>query len=145
MMTDAIRPLGISFFKLLAERAPICQAGGRLFFDLTHDLASPVGRSVILRTWGKGDPLMQNAILSLMKRKAFVKPLVRGKRSICMGSEGLSWSIPIQAIKIYLQNDVAIIQNLIACNKGSLRDLQQRITNISGEELFAFIVQTISN
>lgn len=141
MMTDAIRPLGISFFKLLAEKAPICQAGGRLFFDLTHDLASPVGRAVILRTWGKGDPLMQNAILSLMKRKAFVKSLARGKRFIRMGSEGLSWSIPIQAIKIYLQNDVAIIQNIIAHNEGSLRDLQQRITNISGDELFAFIVQ----
>ncbi|ACV63506.1 pyruvate phosphate dikinase PEP/pyruvate- binding [Desulfofarcimen acetoxidans DSM 771] len=141
MMTDAIKPLGISFFQLLSDEVPLRKAGGRLFFDLTHDLASPIGREIILRTWGKADPLMHNAILNLMKRKAFVKSLPRGKRYIRMGTEGLSWALPIQAIKIYRKNDVTLIQNLISHNEASVRDLQQRIANVSGDELFAFIVE----
>jgi len=34
-----------------------------------------------------------------------------------------------------------IIQNLIFHNEASIRDLQQRITKVSGDELFAFILQ----
>ena len=142
MMTEAIKPLGMSFWQFLSENYPLRKAGGRLFIDLTHDLASPIGRKIILSTMGgKSDPLMQNALLSLMKRKAFVKSLPRGKRAISMGAEGLSWSLPMQAIKIYRKNDPAIIQNLISHNAASIKDLQQRIANVSGNELFAFILQ----
>jgi pyruvate,water dikinase len=35
MMTDAIRPLGLSFFKLISAR-PMSTAGGRLFVDITQ-------------------------------------------------------------------------------------------------------------
>ena len=141
MMTDAIKPLGMSFFRFLSDDFPIRKAGGRLFIDLTHDLASPIGRRIVFSTMGKNDPLMQNAFLSLMKRKAFMKSLPRGKRTISMRTEGLSWAIPIQAIKIYRKNDVTIIQNLISQNEASIRDLQQRIANVSGDELFAFIIK----
>jgi len=141
MMTDAIKPLGISFFQLLSAKVPLTEAGGRLFFDLTHDLASFIGREIILRTWGKGDPLMRNAILSLMKRKAFMKSLPHGKRYIRIGSEGLSWMMLFHAIKIYFQNDPAIIQHLICRNEASIRELEQRIANLSGDELFSFIEQ----
>lgn len=141
MMTDAIKPLGISFFQLLSEQVPLIAAGGRLFFDLTHDLASFIGREIILRTWGKGDPLMRNAILSLMKRKTFMKSLPHGKRYIRLGAEGLSWAMLFHAIKIYFQNDPAIIQHLICRNEASIKELEQRIANLSGDELFSFIVQ----
>jgi len=141
MMTEAIKPLGMSFLQLISGDFPVRKAGGRLFWDVTHDLASPIGRKIILSTVGKNDPLMQNAILNLMKRKAFMKSLPHGKRSISMRTEGLSWSVPIQAIKIYRKNDVAIIQNLISHNEASIRDLQQRIANVSGDELFPFILQ----
>ena len=141
MMTDAMKPLGLSFFQFLSDEISLRKAGGRLFIDLTHDLASPLGRKIILKTWAKGDPLIQNAILNLMKKKVFMKSLPRGKRSIRMGTERLSWTLPIQAIKIYIQNDPAIIQKLISLNEESIRDLQQRIANVSGIELFSFIVQ----
>lgn len=39
MMTDPIKPLGLSFF-LLTTAAPMRKAGGRLFVDVTHHLAS---------------------------------------------------------------------------------------------------------
>ncbi|MTI84475.1 MAG: phosphoenolpyruvate synthase [Firmicutes bacterium] len=142
MMTDAIKPLGMSFFHLLSENYPLRKAGGRLFVDLTHDLASPIGRKIMLSTMmGKNDPLMRNAILSLTKRKAFMKSLPRGKKVFSMRTEGMSWALFTQAIKIYRQNNVAIMQELISRSEASIRDLKQKITNVSGDELFAFIVE----
>jgi len=142
MMTDVIKPLGMSFFQLLSENYPLRKAGGRLFVDLTHDLASTIGRRLILSPMmGKNDPLMQNAFKGLMQRKSFMKSLPRGKRVFSMRTEGVSWGLFIQAIKIYRQNDITIIQNLIALNEASINDLRQRIANVSGAELFDFIVQ----
>ncbi|MCY8094504.1 phosphoenolpyruvate synthase, partial [Bacillus haynesii] len=61
MMTEPINPLGISFFGLISDYE-LTIAGGRLFIDLTHDLASAIGRKIVLGTMGKNDPLMYSAI-----------------------------------------------------------------------------------
>lgn len=45
MMTDAIKPLGLSFY-LLTTPAPMRKAGGRLFVDITRHLASPDGGKI---------------------------------------------------------------------------------------------------
>jgi rifampicin phosphotransferase len=76
-----------------------------------------------------------------MKRKAFMKSLSRGKRFLRMGTGYFTWALPVQAIKIYRNNDAAIVQTLIAQKEASLRDLQQRIANLSGDKLFAFILE----
>jgi phosphoenolpyruvate synthase/pyruvate phosphate dikinase len=141
MMTDAIKPLGLSFFRLLSDKVPLYTAGGRLFYDLTYDLTSPVGRRFILGIWGKGDPAMWSAICSLMKRKTFMKSLARGRRHIKLGGEGLSWALPIQTLKVYFQNDAMLIHNLISRNEESLKTLGQKIANLSGDDLFSFILQ----
>ncbi|OPX87127.1 MAG: Phosphoenolpyruvate synthase [Pelotomaculum sp. PtaB.Bin117] len=141
MMTDAMKPLGLSFFKLLSDEFPLIQAGGRLFIDLAHDLASPTGQKIVLMAAGKVDPLMDNAIKSLMKRKAFMKSLSRGKRAFSMGSGYFSWALPVQFIKIYRSNDGRLVQALISRNEASIRDLRQGIANLSGDELFAFIIE----
>lgn len=140
MMTDAIKPLGMSFLGLLSD-IPFIHAGGRLFFDITHDLASFVGRKVVLNTIGMSDPLMQNAITSLIKQKDFMKSLPHGKKVFGFDRESLSWKLPIQAIQIYRNNDPMIIQKLISHNDASINDLQQSIEGISGDELFEFILQ----
>ncbi|MGR5913787.1 hypothetical protein ACT7DA_08995 [Bacillus pacificus] len=54
MMTDAMKPLGLSFF-LLTTNAPMRKAGGRLFVDATQQLASPA-RDYLINTLGKSDP-----------------------------------------------------------------------------------------
>ena len=140
MMTEAIKPLGMSFLHFLSFwwGENLKAAGGRFFKDLTHDLASPL-RKLIVSSIGKADVLMQSALLSLLQRKGFVKSLPRGKGTISQGTEGLSGVI--QAIKIYLKNDVAIIEELIAHNEGLIRDMKQRIEKVSGDELFEFILQ----
>jgi len=52
-----------------------------------------------------------------------------------------SWALPIQFIKIYRSNDASIVQTLMSRNEASIRDLQQRIANLSGDELYAFIIE----
>jgi pyruvate,water dikinase len=141
MMTDAMKPLGLSFFQLLSDDFPLIQAGGRLFIDLAHDLASSIGKRVVLMAMGKVDPLMDNAIKSLMERKAFMKSLSHGKRAFSMGSGYFSWALVIQGIKIYRSNATSIVQTLMSRNEASIRDRQQRIANLSGDELFAFIIE----
>ncbi|MBM7587422.1 pyruvate,water dikinase [Bacillus pakistanensis] len=140
MMTEAIKPLGISFFSLLS-RFELNTAGGRLFFDLSHDLASPVGRKLILSTMGKNDPLMHNVISNLMERKDFMMALPKGKRMFTLGSEELTWSLPVKAIQAYQKNDITIVQRLISKSQASLKEVEQTIENFSGEELFDFIEQ----
>ncbi|KAA9018339.1 phosphoenolpyruvate synthase [Niallia endozanthoxylica] len=143
MMTDAIRPLGISFLEYITEPFPFRKAGGRLFLDVTHDLASPIGRRILLSAIGKHDTLMENAILSLMKRKNFMHSLPRGKRVFSFGAEGLFWKLPIQVINLYRKNDPAIIQDLIRRNEVSIMELQTMIADVSGYKLFTFIKQDL--
>ena len=139
MMTDAMKPFGLSFFQLGIDDFPLIQAGGRLFIDLAHDLATTSGKRIVLMAAGKMDPLMHTAIKALMKRENFMKSLSRGKKAFSMGSGYFSWNLPVQFIKIYRSNDAAIVQTLMSRNEASIRDLQQRIANLSGAELFAFI------
>ena len=142
MMTEPIKPLGMSMYQIFLKDHTLRQAGGRLFYDFTYDLASPVGRKFALRMFGQFDLLIKNAMLNLFKRKQFLKTLPRGKRVLRMGGqEGLSWALPIEAIKIYRKNDPALIKNIMSRNEESIRDLQQRIANVTGNELFDFILQ----
>ena len=61
MMTDPMKPLGISLFQLTALR-PMFKAGGRLFVDVTRMLASPDSRKMLLKTMGEHDPRMKDAL-----------------------------------------------------------------------------------
>src|SRR6202020_2551770 len=60
MMTDAMKPLGLSFWQMTTPR-PMYVAGGRLFVDVASDLASPASRSSLLEVFGKSDPLIGDA------------------------------------------------------------------------------------
>lgn len=149
MMTDAMKPLGLSFFQLGFQDKPdkrpkedfLIPIGGRLFFDLAHDLSSPVGQRIVLASMGKIDPLVLNALKSLMKRKAFMKSLARsGKGFFSMGTGYFSWGLVVQSIKISRDNDASVVQTLMSQNEASIRELQRRIANLSGEELFAAVI-----
>lgn len=142
MMTEVIRPLGIAFFQLLSGDYPFRQAGGRLFVDLSHDLASPIGRMLVRTSMGKGDPLMQNAILSLTKRKAFIRALPRGKRIFSLGRERLSWRLPLEAFKAYRRNDAAVILQLISNSQAFVEELRHRLARVSGDQLFTAILES---
>ncbi|WP_025846727.1 phosphoenolpyruvate synthase [Paenibacillus ehimensis] len=142
MMTDAFKPLGISFFQLLQTMlgsAEMPVVGGRFYKDVSHELSSPLVRNMFLKNIGSVDVLMQNAFYHLMKRKEFIRTLPRGKTTMSMGTGALSWAM--EALKIYLKNDPAIVRELMANNEKSVRELQRGIADKAGDELFDFILQ----
>ena len=52
MMTDAMKPLGLSFWQMTTP-APMAEAGGRLFVDVTQRLATPASRAGLMEALGQ--------------------------------------------------------------------------------------------
>ena len=78
MMTDPMKPLGLSFWQMTTPR-PMAEAGGRLFVDLTPILASPASRDGLVETLGKSDPLIGDALRTVLARD--VHPVAPGRGS----------------------------------------------------------------
>src|SRR6184192_3978610 len=74
MMTDAMKPLGLSFWQMTTP-APMAEAGGRLFVDVTQRLASPASRAGLLEALGRSDPLIGDALQTVLERDGFIRPL----------------------------------------------------------------------
>ncbi|WP_260634637.1 phosphoenolpyruvate synthase [Streptomyces angustmyceticus] len=74
MMTDPMKPLGLSMWQLTAM-VPMHEAGGRLFVDVTRRLASPASRDGLLDVLGRGDPLVRDALETVLDRDDFVPSL----------------------------------------------------------------------
>lgn len=74
MMTDPIKPLGLSVWQLTAAR-PMYTAGGRLFVDVAPELASPARRATLVDVLGKSDPLIRGALLTVLERGDFIQSL----------------------------------------------------------------------
>ena len=55
------------------------KAGGRLFVDIAANLATPAGRKMMIDVMGEHDPLIRDAIVSLISRGDFIKPLPDGE------------------------------------------------------------------
>jgi phosphoenolpyruvate synthase/pyruvate phosphate dikinase len=79
MMTDPVKPLGISILKRIAPGYEMMAGGGRLYFDIAAYLSSRVGRKMAL-SFGKTDQLMNSAIEAVLKRPEFIGTLKPGKR-----------------------------------------------------------------
>ncbi|MEK4089026.1 MULTISPECIES: phosphoenolpyruvate synthase [Bacillus] len=134
MMTDPIKPLGLSFF-LLTTAAPMRKAGGRLFVDVTHQLASPNVREVFLKGMGQHDPLLKDALMTIIERDDFIKP-IPDKTAPIPGKGNAD--MPEQA-----ENDPAIVSDLIKSSQASIEELKQNIQTKSGSDLFRFILEDI--
>lgn len=128
-----MRPLGLSFFQMVSDIS-MTPVGGRLYFDVSSDLASALGRKVLLASMSRIDPLMHNALLNLRARNGFVKFLPRGgKRGIRLGTGYFSWSFLVNIITLSRRDDGSIISKLMAENKQSVRELRQRLADVTGE------------
>ena len=131
MMTDAMKPLGLSLW-LLTTPAPMFEAGGRLFVDVTRRLASPASRAGILAL-GKSDPLIGDALQTILERDDFIPSLP---------DAGPAGPPPGDA-PAPIETDPAIVDELIAHNQASIAALQRDIQTLSGEALLDFILADI--
>ncbi|WP_460716946.1 PEP/pyruvate-binding domain-containing protein, partial [Microbispora hainanensis] len=74
MMTDAMKPLGLSLWQLTTPR-PMHEAGGRLFVDVAPILATAAGRERLVGTLGRSDPLIRDALQTLLDRGDVIRTL----------------------------------------------------------------------
>jgi rifampicin phosphotransferase len=138
MMTKPMKPLGLSFY-LLATPAPMSTAGGRLFVDVTHPLASPVSRTKIIDALGKSDPLIKDALMTIVERGDFIKsPSDESKESGRNKNNPPAWSLDARTD---VEHDPKIVAELIENNQASIRELTQNIQTKSGSAVFDFILE----
>src|SRR6202034_3224380 len=71
MMTDPMKPLGLSLWQLTTPR-PMSEAGGRRFVEVAQALVSPSSRAALLESLGRSDPLIGDALLTILERGDFI-------------------------------------------------------------------------
>jgi pyruvate,water dikinase len=140
MMTDPMKPLGLSFF-LLTTRAHMRTAGGRLFVDVTPQLASPAGRNMLLNVLGKSDPLIKGALTSIIERSDFIKLLPEEKKQD--GKPGGNTGQATMNYQAQIEYDPTIVPALIKRSENSLHEVKQNRPSKSATELFDFILKDI--
>jgi phosphoenolpyruvate synthase/pyruvate phosphate dikinase len=132
MMTDPMKPLGLSLFQLTAFR-PMFEAGGRLFVDVAQGLASPSSRAGLLKVLGRADPLIGDALQTILDRDDFIQALP---------DEGPA-AAPAGAAPALIETDPAIVAELIGRSETSIAALQRDIRTVSGAALLDFILADI--
>ncbi|MGI5148702.1 rifamycin-inactivating phosphotransferase [Plantactinospora sp. CA-294935] len=128
MMTDPMKPLGLSFWQMTTP-APMAEAGGRLFVDVTRRLASPTTRAGLLDLAGRSDPLTGDALRTILERDGFIRPLP---------DEGPPEPLP-GGTPAPIETDPAIVTELIGRSEASIAASERDIRTKSGEALLDFI------
>jgi len=131
MMTDPIKPLGLSVWQMTAFR-PMYHAAGRLFVDVFGDLSSPASRATLLGLW-RSDPLTGSALQAIADRGDFV-PAV---------PDEAPKAPPTAAAPAPVDADPALVAELVARGEASLGALRHDIATRSGEALLDFVVDDI--
>ncbi|MFE5239498.1 MULTISPECIES: rifamycin-inactivating phosphotransferase [unclassified Streptomyces] len=129
MMTDPMRPLGYSMWQLTAM-VPMTEAGGRLFVDVTPRLASSASRAGLLEAMGKGDPLVRDALETVLDRGDFVPSVPDAAPGGRAGGAPTS-----------IENDPAVVTELIERSRESIAALERGIRAKTGTELFDFLLE----
>lgn len=127
MMTDPMKPLGLSFWQMTTPR-PMAEAGGRLFVDVTRALASPASRAGLLGLVGRSDPLIRDALQTVLDRGDFIPSLP---------DEGPAGPPAGGPTPTPLETDPAIVQELIDHNQASVAALKRDIATQSGSAMEA--------
>ncbi|MFI1582513.1 rifamycin-inactivating phosphotransferase [Embleya sp. NPDC020630] len=134
MMTDPMKPLGLSVWQLTAM-APMSTAGGRLFVDVTRRLASPTSRTAFLDLVGRGDPLVRDALESVLERDGFVPSLP---------DAGPPEPLIVDSAPTPIETDPAIVAELIERGRTSVDALRREIRSKSGPALFDFLTEAFA-
>lgn len=132
MMTDPMKPLGISLWQLTSP-APMRHAGGRLFVDATRGLATPATRAAMVEGFRKSDPLTGDALRTVLERDDFLPP----------GPDAGTGGPLSGAGPTLIEADPAVVTELIADSEASLETLKRDIGTKSGPELVEFVLADI--
>ena len=129
MMTDAMKPLGLSLWQLTTPR-PMSEAGGRLFVDIIKELGSPRTRAGLMKVLARSDPLIGDALRTVLDRGDFIPTLL---------DEG-PVDPPAYSAPATVETDPSIVAGLIDRSQASLTTLKRDIRAKSGPALLDFIL-----
>jgi rifampicin phosphotransferase len=132
MMTDAMKPLGLSMWQLTTPR-PMSEAADRLFVDVTQTLGSPASRAGLLQVIGRSDPLIGDALQTILDRGDFIPALPDEDPG-----EPPAYSAPAT-----IETDPAIVTGLVERSQASIAALKHEIRKKSGEALLDFILADV--
>jgi len=133
MMTDPMKPLGLSFWQLTTPR-PMAEAGGRLFVDVTEGLASRSSRAGFLEMLGRSDPRIRDALQTVLDRGDFIPSRPDDEGPVHPLLAGAPAAI---------ETDRAVVTELIAHTRASIAALTREIRTRSGPELLDFILADV--
>ncbi|MFP8905402.1 rifamycin-inactivating phosphotransferase [Streptomyces atacamensis] len=134
MMTDAMKPLGLSLWRMTAM-APMREAGGRLFVDVTPHLAAPASRAALLDMMGREDPLITDALQTLLGRGDFVPSFPDTKPG----------GPPAGGAPAPIDTDPALVTELVGRSQASVAALERDIRTKTGPELFDFLLDAFED
>ena len=132
MMTDPMKPLGLSLFALTAL-PPMHEAGGRLFVDVTRRLASPTSRAAVLDLIGRSDPLISDALQTILQRDDFIAPI----------PDDAAGGPPADDAPGLIDADPRIVAELVARSQASVAAVARDIRTKSGSALLDFILADV--
>ena len=139
MMTDPLKPLGISLMELISYGHRF-KAGGRLFVDVAQMLASPDSRKMLLNNTGQHDPLIKDALLTVIERD-FIKCLPDDTKELSSGNSDKVK--PPADPQVQIENNPSIVSDLIRKSQTSIEELKQNIQGKSGANLIDFILEDL--
>lgn len=137
MMTDPLKPLGMSLFQLTSFGQRF-QAGGRLFVDVAQRLASPTSRELLLNMIGNSEPLIKDALTTVVERDNFITLLPDDEKEKSVGKSG-----PPASSQPQVENNPAIVMDLIKRNQASIEELKRNMQTKSGVDVLDFILEDI--
>ncbi|MBL4931599.1 phosphoenolpyruvate synthase [Clostridium paridis] len=137
MMTDPLKPLGMSIYELISMGHRF-KAGGRMFVDVTQMLASPESRKILLNNMGQHDPLMKDALATIIERD-YIKSIPNDKEKQNPGK-----SVPPSDSNTQMESNPEIVSELIRSTQESIEELKKNIQTKSGLDLFNFILEDIN-
>ncbi|MGB6059813.1 MAG: rifamycin-inactivating phosphotransferase [Microthrixaceae bacterium] len=136
MMTDPMKPLGLSVWQMTAVR-PMHVAGGRLFVEVTDELSSPVSRDRIVAALGKSDPLIGDALLNIVEREGFLPPPTDRAEAPPPPAGPASPPPPIPT-------DPEIVTGLIERSRASIAESDRQIRSLEGVDLLDAIAADLA-
>ncbi len=133
MMTDAMTPLGLSIWQMLAAR-PMFEAGGRMFVDITDQLLSPSSRKALMQGLGR-DPLISSVIRMLLARNFLgLRPDAEPEAAAARQDS----AEPTE------EHDPGVVAELIESSRRATEVAAQALSSLSGSALFDFLENDIA-
>ena len=144
MMTDTMLPLGISFWKLMSKTVKITEIGGRPYMEITHNLNSLVGRTLVRQKLSNSDELMTSAFNQVLERKDYIKSIPKGQKSEFAIPKDVARCITA-GFRIYRKNDPAIIDGYNRRMETLIRKTKKELDHLTGKAVIDYIENDTDN